>query len=251
MRFRLKAFGWHLLASACVMALVLGALYLGWYRWPAWYLTGARSIALMMAGFDVVLGPLLTLVIANPRKPRRQLARDIGIIACVQLLAAGYGTATLWHGRVLYYTYSEKFLEMVQAADLDPEQIALGRKLNPQFAPHWYSLPRWIYAPLPSSDSLRNKIMTSASTGGDDVIQMPRYYQPWEAGLSEMRKNLRIVGKMTEFGSKDKQTLEARMKQLGFAPEQPITLPMMGKGKPLLGVVDPDTGRIKALISAD
>jgi len=30
MKFRLKAFGLHLLASASVLTLILGALYLGW-----------------------------------------------------------------------------------------------------------------------------------------------------------------------------------------------------------------------------
>jgi hypothetical protein len=40
---------------------------------------------------DVILGPLLTLVVANPAKPRRELARDIGSIIGVQILAAGYG----------------------------------------------------------------------------------------------------------------------------------------------------------------
>src|SRR5690349_18721712 len=106
MRFRFKAFGLHLLGSTCLLALALGALYLGWYRWPGWYLAGAVTVALMMSGVDVVLGPMLTLLVANPRKPRRELARDISIIVAMQLLAAGYGILTLWNGRPLYYTYS-------------------------------------------------------------------------------------------------------------------------------------------------
>jgi hypothetical protein len=251
MTFRFKAFGWHLLASACLMSLVLGALYLGWYRWPGWYLAGALKIALLMSGFDVILGPLLTLVVANPAKPRRALARDIGIIICVQIVAAGYGTATLWHGRILYYTYSDKFLEMVQAADLDPKQVALGEQLNPEWAPHWYSRPRWMYAPLPKDEKQSNQIVTAAITGGEDVIQMPRYYKPWQTGLAELGKQLRVVDKMTEFSLQDKQTLAQRMRQMGFAPDQPVALPMMGKDKPLLAVFDPKSLQIKAFIKAD
>jgi hypothetical protein len=251
MKFRLKAFVLHLVGSACVLSLVLGGMYLGWYRWPGWYLAGALTIALMMVGFDVVLGPLLTLVIANPNKPRRELARDIAIIVCVQIVAAGYGVTTLWHGRVLYYTYSERFLEIVQASDLDPKQIVLGQQINPEFAPHWYSLPRWIYAPLPHDPKLRDQIVGAAVTGGDDVIQMPCYYKGWETGLPELRKNLRVVSKMKEFGTRDKQTLEKRMRQMGFATDQPTALPMMGRGKPLLAVIDPSTLRIKALLRVD
>ena len=251
MKLRFKAFGLHILGSACMLSLALGCLYLGWYRWPGWYLSGALTIALMMAGIDVVLGPLLTLVIANPGKQRRELARDISIIVLVQLVAAGYGIATLWHGRPLYYTYSERFLEMVQAGDLNPEQIALGQKLNPELAPHWYSLPRWIYAPLPQDGKLANEIVSAAVTGGDDVIQMPRYYKPWQEGLPELRRGLRILDKMTEFGARDKQVAAERMRQMGFASDQPVALPMMGRGKPLLAVIDPATAKIRALIRVD
>ena len=232
------------------MALVLGAFYLGWYRWPGWYLAGASTIAAMMLGFDVVLGPLLTFVIANPSKERRELARDIGIIVCVQIIAAGYGATTLWNGRVLYYVFSQKYLEIVQASDLDAEQVALGKKLDPELAPHWYSLPRWIYAPLPEDEKLQQQIVTGAITGGNDVTQMPRYYKPWEVGLPELRRELRTLDKMGEFSPKEKTTLKERMKERNLDPDRPIAIPVMGRQR-LLAVLDPVNVRITALLRAD
>src|SRR3569833_3830178 len=109
MKFRFKAFGLHVTASTCLFLLALGTLYFGWYRWPGWYLTGATTIVLMMAGIDVVLGPLLTFVIASPNKPRRELARDIAIIATVQLAAMGYGLSSLWLGCSLFFSFSFLF----------------------------------------------------------------------------------------------------------------------------------------------
>ena len=135
LRFRLRAFGWHLLGSAAVLALVLGALYLGWYRWPGWYLTKALGVAPILAGVDVALGPLVTLLIASPRKPRRALARDIAIIVAVQLAALLYGASTLWQGRPLYYAFSEDRLQIVQAADLAPRECALALQQHSAFAP--------------------------------------------------------------------------------------------------------------------
>jgi hypothetical protein len=251
MKFRFKAFGFHILGSVCLIALCLGVLYAGWYRWPGWYLAGALTIALMMAGIDVVLGPLLTLIIANPNKPRRELARDISIIVLVQLIAAGYGVFTLWNGRPLYYTYSEGYLEMVQAADLNPEQVELGRKLNPALAPHWYSLPRWIFVPLPKDSQLAEKIMASSITGGDDVIQMPRYYQPWEAGLTELRTTLQPVEKMKGLNKHDKQVAAERLKEFGVTVDQPVTLPMSGRGRPIIAIFDPATGTIRGWVRVD
>jgi hypothetical protein len=251
MKFRFKAFGLHVTASTCLFLLALGTLYFGWYRWPGWYLTGATTIVLMMAGIDVVLGPLLTFVIANPNKPRRELARDIAIIATVQLAAMGYGLTILWQGRPLYYTFSTRFLEMVQASDLSPEQIALGRKLNPDFAPYWYSRPRWVYAPMPKDDGLAQQIVQNSISGGDDVIQMPRYFQPWQKGTQELRKTLRPVAKMTEISNKAKQVAAERMRELGVTADQPVALPMLGRKNPIVGVIDPATGRIRALLRAD
>lgn len=251
MKYRFKAFGLHVFASTLLFALSLGLLYFGWYRWPGWYLTGAMTIVIMMAGIDVVLGPLLTFIVANPNKPRRELARDISLIVLVQLAAMIYGLATLWHGRPLYYTYSVKFLEMVQASDLSPEQIALGRKLNPQLAPYWYSLPRWIYAPLPKDEQVVKQIVQSSISGGDDVIQMPRYFRPWEEGLADLHQQLRPVSKMTELSLKDKQTVKERLQDLGVTVDDPVTLPMVGRAKPLVGVIDPKSGQIRALLRVD
>src|ERR1700676_2326311 len=149
MRFRFKAFGLHLSASVTLLTLILGALCLGWYRWPGWYLTGALHVLVIVAIVDLALGPSLTFIVGNPRKQRRALARDIGVIVAVHLAGLVYGAATLWLARPLYYPFSVDRLQMVQASDLEAREIALARQQNPALAPHWYSLPRWIWAPLP------------------------------------------------------------------------------------------------------
>ena len=56
MKFRLKAFGLHLLASAAALTLIFGSLYLGWYRWPGWHLADVSRVVFVMAGVDVVVG---------------------------------------------------------------------------------------------------------------------------------------------------------------------------------------------------
>ena len=177
MKSRLKALGWHFSASAAVLLLILGTLYLGWYRWPGWYLTGVLKVLPVIIGVDLVLGPLMTFLIASPKKSVRELGRDIACIAAVQLVALSYGCVTLWHGRPLYYAFSENELSVVQAIDLEPGEIELGRKENPRLAPHWYSLPRWIWAPLPQDEKTRDAIITSAIQGGFDVTARPRYFK--------------------------------------------------------------------------
>jgi len=249
MKFRLKAFGLHLLGSASTLSLILGGLYVGWYRWPGWHLTDVTQVVTVMVGVDVVLGPLLTFIVASVSKPRRVLVRDIAVIVVVQLAALIYGSTSLWNGRPLYYAYSEGVLQLVQAYDIDAEQWAVGGRQNPELAPHWYSLPRWIWAPLPQDSETRQKIMTSAITGGDDVISMPQYFKPWEQGVPELRKKLKKMDNVAYFALSEKKRLKERMQAAGFDTDQLNSIPLTGRGHPLLAVFDPASVKLVAIFS--
>jgi hypothetical protein len=250
MKFRLKACGLHLAASATALALVCATLYLGWYRWPGWYLTGLPHILLLMVGVDVALGPFLTLVVASPGKAQRVLARDIVIIVIVQLTAFVYGTTVLWQGRPLYYAFSVNQLQIVQASAFDADEIELGRQRNPDLTPHWYSLPRWIWAPLPEDPQARADILGGAILGGKDVIQMPRYFKAWPQGLAELRKQLKKVDQQQYFSKAQQRVLKQRMRQLGLAADGAVTIALTGSGTPLLAVFDPGTLQMKAILAA-
>ena len=251
MRFRLQAFGLHLTGSTVALTLVLGSLWLGWYRWPGWYLASALHVVGIVVLVDLVLGPTLTLIVANPGKRRTELTRDIAIIVAVQLVALGYGATTLWGGRPLYYTFSADRLELVQASDLKAQDIDAGRRANPALAPYWYSRPRWIWAPLPDDPQEAEQIVTGAVMGGADVIQMPRYFRPWAAGLGELRKHLEKVDDMKVFTHAEKAALRSRMSRRGLAAGQANAIVMWGGTRRVLAVFDPRTLALLALLQAD
>jgi hypothetical protein len=251
MNFRLKTFGLHLLASSVALSLIFGALYFGWYRWPGWYLADVSHVVVVMAGVDVVVGPLLTFIVAGPRKPRRELARDIMVIVAIQLFALVYGTMSVWNGRPLYYAFSENVLQVVQAYDIDAPEWDLARRQKSEFAPHWYNLPRWIWAPLPQDPAERNRIVASAIGGGADVISMPRYFKPWEAGLPALRTQLKKLDDQRFFSDVEKKRLEGRMRAAGLATDQPDTIPVTGRGRPALAVFDPAGMKITSIFRAN
>ncbi len=249
MPFRIKAFAVHLSASACVLALTLGALYLGWYQWPGWYVTDLVHVARILVGIDLTLGPLFTLLIANPKKPRRELARDIGVIATVQLVALIYGMVTLWGGRPLYYAYSVRELEAVAASQLPASEVKLAGQQNPELAPHWYSRPRWVWARPPANAAEQDRVTRQgASEDIDDVTQMPRYYRPLEQAGDALRADLKKVDDIVIFTRQEKGILKERMQRLGLATDQADTLFMIGRNRPVLIVFDRATLRIRALI---
>jgi hypothetical protein len=251
MRFRLTAFGLHLLGSATALTLILGGLYLGWYRWPGWYLTGVLHVVAILAAVDLVLGPSLTAIIANPKKPRRELARDIGIIVAVQVIALGYGALTLWRGRPLYYTYSINRLELVQASDVPADEARRARAESPDLAPYWYSRPRWIWAPLPADGDLAAKIAQQAVMGGADVIDMPRYFKPWSQGATQLGPQLAALQKIRELDRHERARLDTRMRELGLDPAKPNAMLLWSADRRVLVVFDPTTLTRRAILEPD
>lgn len=126
----------------------------------------------------------------------------------------------------------------------------MARAHNAAFVPHWYSLPRWIWAPLPSDPKEAEKIAIATLNGGDDVISMPRYFKNWQQGLPALRQHLKKVQDVAYFSGLEKQSLKARMQALGLDTRQSNSIPLTGRGKPVLVVFDPATLRIKAIVAA-
>jgi hypothetical protein len=247
MKFRFRLFRLHLAASATVLSVVLGGLYLGWYHWPGWYLAVVTPVIIVLAGVDLALGPLLTLIIADQGKSRRELTRDIAIIATLQLLALGYGSMQLWNGRPLYYAFSNGFLQLVQAYDIDPQDARLARAANSEFAPHWYSLPRWVFAPEPAGGA---PAANPPSTVPQDYSTMPRNFKPWDTGLGELRTKLQSIDGAGFFIFNERSALKARMQEAGLNPDERNAMPMTGRGRPVLVVFDPATLQIRAILKA-
>jgi len=190
MRFRLTTFAIHLAASVGVLLALFGVFYFAWYAWPAWYLLGAASVVGLIVLVDVVLGPLMTLLVASPHKPRAELRRDIALIVLVQVAALLWGALTLWQGRPLYYALTLDRIELITAIDFNAEGLAQAKAKGATIMPTWSSLPQWIWAPLPDNEDERGRIIAEAIVEGKDIVSMPEYFRPWADGVGALQKML-------------------------------------------------------------
>jgi Fe2+ transport system protein FeoA len=94
----------------------------------------------------------------------------------------------------------------------------------------------------------------SAILGGADVIEMPRYFRPWDAGLVRLRAQLRTLDQQPDVRLrqvKARALLRQKMLARGLPPDEPVTMIMTGQGSPLLAVFDRDTLRLRALLRSD
>jgi hypothetical protein len=96
---------------------------------------------------------------------------------------------------------------------------------------------------------LRQQIVQSAIGGGDDVISMPKYFRPWAEGLPALRSRLKKVDDVGYFTGAAKKKLKERMRAAGIATDQANSMPLVGRGQPLLAVFDPAGVKIAALFA--
>ena len=108
----------HLLASVLVAVLAAALVFGIWYPYPYRELAGGRELFLIVVAVDVVCGPLLTLVLFNPRKSRRELFLDLSLVALVQLAALGYGLYTVAQARPVYLVFEVERFRVVSVADI-------------------------------------------------------------------------------------------------------------------------------------
>jgi hypothetical protein len=77
---------------------------------------------------------------------------------------------------------------------------------------------------------------------------MPQYFKPWEQGVPELRRQLKKVDDVAYFAPSEKNKLKERMRAAGFDPEQLNSIPLTGRGHPLLAVFDPTNVRLTAIL---
>lgn len=131
----------HLGISAVVAALAAFLLLLAWYPHPYDELSGGRSLFLLLIAVDVVCGPVLTLVLFNPDKPKIKWRTDLALIALLQLGALLYGLDSVARARPVFLAYEGNRFRVVQANDFDRERL---REAPPELAVLGFGGPRLI-----------------------------------------------------------------------------------------------------------
>jgi hypothetical protein len=101
---KLKATGVHLCLSLGVFVYLAYQIYYNWYPQPYFEVDGGWQGIRLVAAVDLVLGPLITFLIFDLSKRRREIIFDLLIIATIQFGALGYG---------VYATYTQRPVAIV------------------------------------------------------------------------------------------------------------------------------------------
>ena len=104
---KFKASGIHLALSTIIFLVFLYILIFHWYPLPYFHSDGGWQGVRIMLFVDVVLGPLLTFIVFNYKKPRNKIIFDLSIIAVIQIGALIWGVNAVYNGRPVVIVYYE------------------------------------------------------------------------------------------------------------------------------------------------
>ncbi|RYF18915.1 MAG: hypothetical protein EOO30_01710 [Comamonadaceae bacterium] len=176
----------HLGLSALV-GLATAALVFGlWFPYPFRNLSGGQELFLLLVSVDVVCGPLLTAVLFNTRKSRRELTLDLSLVALVQLAALVYGVHVISQARPVVLAYETDRLVAVSAAQVDPADLG---KAPPDFQNLSWSGPVLVG----TRDAKPGETLESVllSTHGVEPSARPSWWQPYEKNRPQIQQRMK------------------------------------------------------------
>ncbi len=170
---KFKALAIHLLVTGFVTAISAICVYLVWYPDGLYkYLKGQELYKLIVA-VELVLGPLMTLVVFSPRKPKKELVMDYVLIGALQFSALAYGLHSTFISRPVFEVFVIDRIEFIAAAELDKEDLADASSEYSRLPLAGY---RSVCVEFPSDAEARNNILFTALSG-KDVELYPQYYR--------------------------------------------------------------------------
>lgn len=241
---RFQAFAIHLICSALIALLVLVIVFGFWYPNALAVATGVTEIFFLILAVHVCLGPLLTLAVFNLEK--KELRRDLFVILLLQISALLYGIYTVGVVRPAYVVFSVDRFELVYANDLTEKKLKLASKGEYQSVPLWG--PKWVAAQLPEGTEERNNLIFSSVGGGDDLAQLPQYYQPYVDSRNKVIESLRPLGELKQFNASELDRYDEVISR--YSPELSNYgyLPLQAKIMDLAVVVDRNSAEVIEIV---
>lgn len=190
---RMKATAVHAALSSAIAMVISAIVFIFWFPGQISNIAGSTSIYWLLIAVDIICGPLILLVIWNPKKPRRELITDAAIVVTIQLAALCYGVWTIYQARPVYIVFETDRLRMVNAAEIDPVDLANAPaqwKNLPLLGPQLLSTR----APKDGDEMLRS---IELSIAGKEPSVRPEMWEEYASAQDKIRAATRSLPELT------------------------------------------------------
>jgi hypothetical protein len=170
---KLKAFASHLGISFVIFLAILSLLIFAWFPPPFFTSDGGWQGIRIIAGVDLVLGPLLTLIVFKPGKPG--LKFDLTVIGIIQISALAWGIWMLHHERPVAAVFADGYFTPVTFND-----IRMYGMTSDKLHTFGSKAPYWIFSELPQDPGKLQKVRIEALRSGQPISRLVDYYRPMD-----------------------------------------------------------------------
>lgn len=218
---RATAAALHLIFSLVIAAIVAVVIFALWFPGDYRPLAGGGKLFWIIVSVDVIMGPLLTFVVFNPAKQRKELMRDLAIIALMQLGALGYGLSTLFAARPVALVFEVDRFRVITAADVLESEL-------PHAPLEYRALPLtgpWLLGARAPKNGNEKLEAIDFSLQGVDVGQRPSYWQAYAESRAQALERSRSVTALLAQYTAERSDIERRLKVLGLTASSARFLP--------------------------
>jgi hypothetical protein len=238
---RLKAFTIHLLVSVLVLGFIFLLIQQVWYPGTLFKLAAGLDLLTLIVGVDLVIGPLIMLVIFDPKK--KYIKMDVLIILLFQIGFMAYGCWIMFSARPAYFAFVENHFYLVRANEVDQDSLKLVT--DPQFKHIPLNGPIAVGTKEPDDVNLKNDIALSV-LGGMGIQDLPQYFVPY----SQVQQQVLLAAKTSQELKIDEDT---KKRISAFEEKHPkknsvLFVLMVNKRAPLVVAVDAKTAQIVEII---
>ncbi len=236
---RLRASGIHLGISLCI-ALLAALLVFGlWYPYPYREISGGRALFLLMTAVDVVMGPLITLVVFNQAKRRKELVLDFTVVAVLQLAALGYGIWTVFVARPVHLVFEYTRMSVVHAVEVDATLLA-------QAPVALRSLP--VYGPTPIAlrpfkDAAEQFDATMSAIGGAPLAARSDLWQEYDYRRADILREAKPASELLMRFASQAALVNTTIERAGRPVDQLRYLPLVSRDKVWTVLLDATTAQ--------
>jgi hypothetical protein len=238
---RWKACAIHLGISACIGTVVIATMLLVWYPGPFFTAMGGNDLVIILLGVDVVLGPLVTLVVFNPKKRLALLRLDLAIIGTIQAAALAYGVSVIAEVRPVYMVFTVDRFDLVAANDLKESELA--RVKDARFASIPWGRPATIAVRSPTDPKEQMRIIQSALEGAD-LQTFPQYYVDYDTLAAQALKVSKPYSVLRRRHPEALALLDKRLAELGRREEDVRFLPLKARKTDYCVLLDAKSGAV-------
>lgn len=222
-RGRVVAAAVHFGVTLFFAAIAAGIIFLLWFPGQLSGMVGGTALFGLVIGCDLILGPLLSLVIFDRKKPRKELVLDYTIIGIIQLAALIYGVSVVADSRPLFIAFTRDRFEIVTAIELSGADLADASKAG--FRADIWSGPKLVAVRRAENSGERHEMLFSG-LAGKDVQLLPKYYQPYTESVDEVKQKGLPISDLFERHSDVAIAVTDGFKKLKSKPEQLRWLPV-------------------------